>query len=223
MFRFIRDHFRPTLALKLGFLVLASTGLIFLLAVGYSYHIARGLILKEVEANTRNLARGTVNRIEAVLHAVEPLPQWLARHVAGARPSEPEIVRLLQDELLASPHIYGSAVSFAPGEPAATNRLAAPYVYHRDGRLQSVDLAEASYDYVSQDWFVLPRELGKAVWTDPYFDEGGGETMMCTYAVPFYREEGGRTVFAGEPDDEANLALVGELDRIAHQVHQHLA
>ena len=32
-----------------------------------------------------------------------------------------------------------------------------------------------------------------------------------------------RTAFAGEPDDEANLALIGELDRVAHEIDQHLA
>ena len=197
MFRFFRDHFRPALALKLGILVLASTGLIFLLAFGYSHHIARALMLKGVEANTRNLARGTVNRIEAVLYAVEPLPQWLARQVASERPGEQEIVRLLHNELLSSPHIYGSAVVFAPGASAGHTNLAAPFVYRKAGRMQLVNLADASYDYVSQDWYLLPRELGKAVWTDPYFDEGGGETMLCTYCVPFYCETGGEPVFAG--------------------------
>ena len=205
MFRLIREHFRPTLALKLGFLVLASTGLIFLVAFGYNNHIARALVLKGVEANTRNLARGTVHQIEGVLHAVEPLPEWLARHLAGTRPSEAEATRLLEDTVSTSPHLYGSAIALAPGEPATTN-LTAPYVYRKDGRLQFANLAEAGYDYVSQDWYLLPRELGKAVWTDPYFDEGAGETMMCTYCVPFYRPAGGTNVFAGVVTADLELA-----------------
>jgi len=197
MCRFFAEHFRPTLALKLGFLVLASTGLIFLLAFGYSNHVARALMLREVEANTRNLAHGTANRIEALLHAVEPLPQWLARHLASEHPGQGELVRLLEDELLANPDLYGSGVAFAPGEDAAQAMPAAPYVCRKDNRLRFVNLAEGNYDYPAQDWYLLPRELGKAVWTDPYFDEGGGETMMCTYCVPFYRQAGGQSVFAG--------------------------
>ena len=191
MRRFVRDHFRPTLALKLGFLVLASTGLIFLVAFGYNNHIARALVLKGVEANTRTLAHGTVHQIEGVLHAVEPLPEWMARHLASAHPSDLETIQLLEDAVSTSPHLYGSAVALEPGEPATTN-LTAPYVYRKDGRLRSANLAEAGYDYASQEWYQLPRELGKAVWTDPYFDEGAGETMMCTYCVPFYRPVGGQ-------------------------------
>jgi sigma-B regulation protein RsbU (phosphoserine phosphatase) len=205
MFRFVRDRFRPTLALKLGFLVLTSTGVIFFLAFGYSNHVARGLMLRAVEENTRNLARSTASRIEAVLHAVEPLPQWLARHVAGERLSEPEISRLLQDELRASPHIYGSAVAFAPGEFSNEAKLAAPYVYRKDGRLQYVNLADGNYDYVSQDWYLIPRETRQAIWTDPYFDEGGGEAMMCSYCVPFFREADGQSTFAGVATADVQL------------------
>src|SRR5512141_1846405 len=115
MFRFIRNHFRPTLALKLGFLVLASTGLIFALAFGYSNHVARTLILAQAQTNTRELARGTVNRIEAVLHSVELLPQLLARQAARRMLSREEIVELVGNELRANLHLYGGAVAYAPG------------------------------------------------------------------------------------------------------------
>ena len=197
MYRFVRDHFRPTLALKLGFLVLASTGLIFALAFGYSNRIARGLLLRSAEANTRDLARGTVNRIEAVLHSVQPLPQLLARQAAKRTLNQDELLELIRNELLASQHLYGSAVAYAPDPAAGQARRVVPYLYRKAGRFEYADLADAGYDYDSQDWYLLPRELGKPVWTDPYFDEGGGESMMCTYVVPFYRETNGVSTFAG--------------------------
>jgi len=46
MLRLLRDRFQPTLALKLGFLVLVSTGMIFFAAFGYYNHVVRGLMLK---------------------------------------------------------------------------------------------------------------------------------------------------------------------------------
>jgi sigma-B regulation protein RsbU (phosphoserine phosphatase) len=70
-------------------------------------------------------------------------------------------------------------------------------VFRKEGRFQFVNLAAGAYDYCSQDWYLIPRETGKAAWTDPYFDEGGGNAMMCTYCVPFYREAAGQKVFAG--------------------------
>ena len=197
MLRFLRDRFQPTLALKLGFLVLASTGMIFFAAFGYYNHVVRGLMLKSLEENARLLARGTVNRIESVLHAVEPLPESLGLQIANERHTEGEITRLIETELRVNPHIYGSAVAFAPGVFAPGTGSAAPYVYRKGDRFQFADLAQDEYSYQTQDWYLIPRETGKAMWTDPYFDEGGGEAKMCTYCVPFYREAPGQKVFAG--------------------------
>lgn len=196
MLRRIRECVRPTLAVKLGLLVLVSTGLISAIAFRSSNRLARRLVLREVEANARELARGTVNRIEAVLHSVQPLPEMLARHVAGGTFSREELVRLIQDELFTTPHLYGGTVAYEPGQQGEAGRMA-PYVFRKEGRLRYADLADESYDYVSADWYLLPRKLAKAVWTDPYFDKGGGETVMCTYAVPFYREVDGVRTFAG--------------------------
>ncbi|MBM3891205.1 MAG: hypothetical protein FJ388_19005, partial [Verrucomicrobia bacterium] len=149
MSHFIRDHLHPTLALKLGFLVLASTGVIYLLAFFCGNQIARGLLHKAVEENTRNLARSTVHQIEAVLRAVEPLPQWLALRVASGQRGEQEITRMLQNELRSTPHIYGSAVAFAPGEYSGETNLFAPYVFRKEGRFQFVNLGVGAYDYCS--------------------------------------------------------------------------
>lgn len=197
MSHFFHDHLRPTLALKLGFLVLVSTGLIYLLAFFCGNQIARGLLHKAAEENARNLARSTVHQIEAVLHAVEPLPQWLALRVASGQRGEQQLTQMLQNELRSTPHIYGSAVAFAPGEFSGETNLFAPYVCRKEGRFEFVNLGAGAYDYCAQDWYLIARETGKAAWTDPYYDEGGGETMMCTYCVPFFREAGGQRVFAG--------------------------
>ncbi len=210
MLRFIRDHFRPTLALKLGLLVLVSTGLIFAVGFRLTNRTARGLMLRSAEAHTRDLARGTVNRIEAGLRAVQALPELLARQAAGRRLGRDQLVELIQNELLASPRLYGSAVAYAPGETTGETKPVVLYLYRKEGRLQFVDLVEAGSDYASQDWYRRPRELGKAVWTEPYFDKGGGESLMCSYAVPFYRETNGLKTFTGVVTIDLELGQVVE-------------
>lgn len=197
MLRRIRDHVRPRLALKLGLLVLVSTGLISALTFRSNNRVARALVRREVEAQARELARSTVNQMEAILRSVQPLPQVLAHHVARRNLTREELVELIQAELSASPHLYGSAVAYAPGLAASEGTRMAPYVFRKEGRLYYADLAAATYDYVSKDWYGRPRELGKPVWTEPYFDTGGGDVMMCTYAVPFYRDIDGVRTFAG--------------------------
>jgi sigma-B regulation protein RsbU (phosphoserine phosphatase) len=61
-----------------------------------------------------------------------------------------------------------------------------PYVYREGKSLVRKDLASPDYHYETYDWYLLPRELRVPVWTEPYFDEGGGESLMVTYSVPIF-------------------------------------
>ena len=40
------------------------------------------------------------------------------------------------------------------------------------------------------DWYQIPKLLNKPYWSEPYYDEGGGEMMMTTYSKPLYDSEG---------------------------------
>ena len=39
--------------------------------------------------------------------------------------------------------------------------------------------------------------MERAVWSEPYFDEGAGNIIMSTYSIPFSRTNGERRVFTG--------------------------
>jgi sigma-B regulation protein RsbU (phosphoserine phosphatase) len=83
-----------------------------------------------------------------------------------------------------SPTVFGSAAAFEPG--AFDRRLPgfSPYCFRDGGALKVKDLALGGYDYPTRDWYRLPRDLGEPLWSEPYFDEGGGGVLMATYSVP---------------------------------------
>ena len=51
-----------------------------------------------------------------------------------------------------------------------------------------MQLGNPEYDYFHWEWYARPKKENHAIWTEPYFDEGGGNTIMTTYSVPFRRE-----------------------------------
>ncbi len=197
MLRLLHKYLQPSLALKLGFLVLLSTGVIFFSAFAYYNHVTRNLMVKSAEENTRSLARSTANKIEALLHTVEPLPEWLSLQVASGGHTLQQITNLLEMELRSSPHIYGSGVAFERGVTSPASGKDVPYLYRKDGRFAYADLSTGEYNHTIQDWYRIPQETGKPIWTDPYFDEGGGEAIMCSYCVPFFKETPTGRQFAG--------------------------
>ena len=76
-----------------------------------------------------------------------------------------------------------------------TNALATSCAYwYRSTRrsLAYADLMDPSYNINSQSWLTLPLSQGTALWSEPYFDAGGGEIWMQTYSVPI--EKNGKTV-----------------------------
>ncbi len=67
-----------SLALKLILLFSFSSILIFSAVFMYNYRYSREIILQNQQKDARNLALVAVNRIEAVLKAVEKVPENLA-------------------------------------------------------------------------------------------------------------------------------------------------
>ena len=95
---------------------------------------------------------------------------------------------LLTRHLGEHPYIYGAAFAFAPVKKNSKLVKSAPYLYRSGGRLIEKNLMDA-YDYTAQDWYVLPVNARKPVWSEPYYDEGGGDAWMITYSVPIYSRE----------------------------------
>ena len=76
----------------------------------------------------------------------------------------------------------------------------APYLYRLpEGPLAEKDLAAVpGYDIDSQAWLEEPIAQRAGVWTEPYFDEGGGNIWMVTRSVPVF--QGDRIVAVATTD-----------------------
>jgi hypothetical protein len=62
-----------------------------------------------------------------------------------------------------------------------------PYWYRSNGSLLEKNLADTAYHINDQSWLREPIDSGYAIWTDPYFDAGGGNIWMKTRSVPVYK------------------------------------
>ncbi|MFZ4523637.1 MAG: SpoIIE family protein phosphatase, partial [Bacteroidales bacterium] len=96
--------------------------------------------------------------------------------------------------------------AFEPYESRKDSFWYAPYAFEKHGKLSTRILGGAGYDYFKMDWYRLPKLLGKPVWTEPYFDKGAGDTLMCTYSAPIYRNVDGKRVFTGVLTMDVSLA-----------------
>lgn len=115
--------------------------------------------------------------------------------------------RLLASIVQSGPTALGAAAAFAPDK--TDGRPDTAYLC-RDATGKKLVESPIDYDCSRWDWYLLPKLLGKPAWTDPYFDAGGSNSLICTYAAPFQRD--GR--FGGVVT--VDVALEGLQARMAH-------
>lgn len=176
-----------TLAVRLSVLILACATLVLALVVGYASLVSRGAIVEQARQNGEALAQATANRISAQFLATAKVTDTVAATLEDADLSRPFLIDLGRRILASNPGIYGTATAFEPQAFERDKIYFAPYSFRQGSRITSTSLGGEGYNYFAKDWYQLARELNKAVWTEPYYDDGGGSALMVTYSAPFSR------------------------------------
>ncbi len=180
------------MSLRLKFLLLVIAPLFAVFAA----ILAMGL--QAFEDNTREtIARELAQsaelhaaRIEVLLREVAGIASTTANHLSkDSDIDEAAAFDILRSNVASSPLVFGAALAFEPGAFPG-RRLFGPYVYRQGKDMTEIVSTELEYDYTKPewDWWQLPRKALKGVWTEPYFDEGGGNIYMTTFSAPFFNE-----------------------------------
>ena len=177
---------KNSIATRLIALLSLCSMLILGIGIFLDYRLSRQEILQRLQADSQETIRAAIIDMENWLDGVEGATLFLARILEQRAYSPEGLEQMLKDIVENSPDIYGATIALNPAL-APSSRGFAPYYYRKEGILTYVDLASETYDYRRQDWFTRTTEAGKPIWVEPYFDRGGGEILMTTFAVPVYR------------------------------------
>lgn len=199
------------LAFKLIFFILTSTTMIFVVAFSYNYEISKQEVLKNIEEHAQNLTHATVNRIEAVLRAVEKVPSNLAITVESSPYNREELAEVISRAVSANQEIFGIAFAFEPYAFSKKDYFFAPYCYKSKDRTVACFLGSETYRYFFLDWYQIPKELNRPVWSEPFYDEGAGNAMMATFSTPFYHQGDGGGSFRGIATADVSLMWLKDI------------
>ena len=206
---------RRGLAFKLSVYLLTAVLCILFALLYYNYIISRNLALDDAKRDAKKLTELTVARIENQLNTIKNIPTNLAMIIenrdtimfVGTR-------TVIENILKKNPLIYGASIASKPRIQESDTFYQAPYIYApTPDTLMMKDLTSDEYRYFDQGWYVNARDLGKGIWSEPYYDEGGGEILMATYSVPFYKDYGHGRVFAGVVTADISLNNLQDLIR----------
>lgn len=176
--------------------LLFCTGLI-LLTFSIYYVFTYTTIKKTARENAIAIADNTVSRIEKVLGPAEKSPQIVARMLESSFLNRDSLIPFLRSILGNNENIYGTAIAYEPGFFPDQGLYFAPYVYRQGDSLRASMLGDQNYEYFFMDWYQIPKMTQAPYWSEPYYDEGGGNVLMTTYSVPFYQVKDGIRTFSG--------------------------
>ena len=176
---------------RLG-LVGITTSLILMLAllagtVLYVFDRLRFQVIQSAESSLQKV----VEDIEEVMSSTAVVPgnvAWMVKEKIQQPDAMFEITRHIVEN---NKPIVGCAIAFEPDFYPRKGHYFSPYSY-RDSlnQVQTMQMGNEDYDYFSMEWFTDPYEQGRICWSEPYYDEGGGEMLMTTCSVPVKNEKG---------------------------------
>jgi sigma-B regulation protein RsbU (phosphoserine phosphatase) len=192
-----------SLATRLSFGITILGTVVFVSVLSVNYFLSRNLLEEYVGELARTAASSTVKEIETVFSSVATSADSLAAIVTRADISTQQIQDSIRVFLKINPDIYGMTVALEPGVLHADIGEFSPYYYRNGNTLNYADLAADDYRYLMWDWYNTPKSSNKAAWSEPYFDEGGGNTLMTTYSTPL--QVGDQRTFAGVATADISL------------------
>jgi sigma-B regulation protein RsbU (phosphoserine phosphatase) len=195
---------------RMTLFVLAGAGAVLTLVVWASARHSRRLLEEELEAKAHALAAATALRIEAVEKSAGRTADELAAVIEKVPVDRESVYVLVRETVRRNQQIFGAGVNYAPGLLGPEDKGFAPYAWRSGSSISVKDLVEGDYNYQIWDWYTMPKELKRPVWSEPYFDEGGGGILMATYSVPLFAGEN-RERFLGVVGCDVSLNWLAEM------------
>lgn len=186
--------------------------LLTLIVMSYtSYQYSKELINREIQDKMTFSTGQTVESINRILVEHSRIPVLLARTVesTGNSLTKEQYMGIFKEIITANEPTLGAGIWYEPFAYAPDQKYFGPYVY-KDGAnmVETLDYETAEYDYPNQSWYTMGKGVtSSVVWSDPYYDETTGITMI-TAAAPYYDAAG---KFIGVTTGDVDLANLQKL------------
>jgi sigma-B regulation protein RsbU (phosphoserine phosphatase) len=206
-------HFQ-SLASRLSLWIVPLGAFILITVLSANYFLSRLLLDYYVENLTQTTASATVRKIETIFNTVATSADSLSSIVSTSDTGNPDVTnnqihQSIQSFINTNHSIFGMTVALEPHTLIESFEDYSPYYYRKENKLAFSDLANKNYDYRTQPWYSKPKLTAAPIWSEPYFDEGGGDVRMITYSAPIYLPD--NTTFAGIATADIRLSWLDEI------------
>lgn len=189
--------------------------LIFAIGIFLDYRLSREHIIRNSELEAAEVIRSSVADLRTLFQGVQRSTDLFASVLADKDITLAEMKGLLQRAVGRNPDLYGAAIAIEPSLSGLPKGFS-PYYFHVGEDISFADLSQTyPRGYAQEPWFVGPRRELQPLWSEPYFDAGGGNALMTTYSVPILRKRDKGAEFYGVVTADITLkSIQAYLNRI---------
>ena len=208
-----KDRRKLGMAMGAGLLLVIVAALTLEATSIIQYLFAQREIKKEASLRAESELKSAENKIMGVVNQAEAAVRnslWVAEWCLEYPDS---LERIPQRVVSENPVVVGSTMALVPGSNPQYP-LYAPYVARdlETGELKMLSLATEEYNYPEKEWFTKPIELNDSYWSEPYFDENGGDILMTTFSMPVKDKNGSiAAILTADISLDWLTDLIGEL------------
>lgn len=189
----MKHTFSRSFATRLSMYVLSFTLIVFATIMILFYNYSREKVTDYAIEHTHGLLSNIATEISSQLISVETTINqsvWvLEEHINQPDSLKNIITSVIENNSL----IVGSGIAFVPEHYKEKGKYFMPYTSFsnkKNGETTYQVLGSQNYDYPCMDWYIIPKLLKKDYWSEPYYDDGGGNIIMSTYSKPLYNNHG---------------------------------
>lgn len=200
-------------ATRLSVYTIIFTIIIFSIVMVIFYTFNRKAIIKHAVSQTHSLLANMATQLDNKLNMAETAVincDWIVKDNL-ANPDS--LYKIIQSLVQNNEVISGSCIAFEPNFYPSKGKYFMLYAYEDGGKIKSKKLGGKEYDYFYMDWYQIPKLLKCDYWSEPYYDQNGGNIMMSTFSHPLYNSKGEMfAMFTADISLEEVTSLVEQLE-----------
>lgn len=189
-----RDYIRTSLSRRLSIIIVLMATVFFLGSLGFLFVESRKAVRDEALNGAAQVLDNTVQRVNVLMQRVEIASDnfmWLPlRHLDVADSMFVYSRRILT----CNPDLNGCSIAFEPDFFPDKGHYFSAYTYNDDGKFDTTQEGNPSYDYHYMDWYQAPKLLDEPVWVEPFVDFNPediyAEEIIASYCRPMKDAKG---------------------------------
>ena len=189
-----RDYIRTSLSRRLSIIIVMMATVFFLGSLGFLFVESRKAVREEALNGAAQVLDNTVQRVNVLMQRVEIASDnfmWLPlRHLDVADSMFVYSRRMLT----CNPDLNGCSIAFEPDFFPDKGHYFSAYTYNDDGKFDTTQEGNPSYDYHYMDWYQAPKLLDEPVWIEPFVDfnpeDVYAEEIIASYCRPMKDSKG---------------------------------